>query len=145
MAHEMRNLDWSAQVQGLSAVAPALLVGGMHRSGTSALTRVLALAGADLPRTLMPPGSDNPLGFCESAPIAKVNDEVLAEIGLRWDDVFAFDSRPEAASLRQAAVARMRQAIQSEFDANAMPVIKDPRISLLMPVWDLALREAGHV
>lgn len=147
MAHEMRNLDWSAQVQRLSPVmptAPALLVGGMHRSGTSALTRVLALAGADLPRTLMPAGSDNPLGFWESVPIAAVNDEVLAEVGSHWDDVFGFESRPEAAGLRQAAIAKIRQAVQAEFDATAMPVIKDPRISLLMPVWDLALREAGH-
>ena len=30
-----------------------LLVLGMHRSGTSALTRVLSLLGADLPTTLL--------------------------------------------------------------------------------------------
>ena len=40
-----------------------LLVLGMHRSGTSALTRVLNLLGADLPATLAPPADDNETGF----------------------------------------------------------------------------------
>lgn len=147
MAHEMRTLDWSAEAQRLGAAGtstPAILVGGMHRSGTSALTRALALAGADLPRTLMAPGSDNPLGFWESIPIAEVNDAVLAETGSRWDDVFGFSTRPEAAPLRQASIARIRQAVASEFETASLPIIKDPRISLILPMWDIALREAGH-
>ena len=32
----------------------------VHRSGTSAVTRVLNLRGAALPQTLMPPQEDNP-------------------------------------------------------------------------------------
>lgn len=148
MAHEMRSLDWSAEAQHLGqagAMTPAILVGGMHRSGTSALTRALALAGADLPSTLMAPGSDNPLGFWESIPIAEVNDAVLAETGSHWDDVFGFSTRPEAAPLRQASIASIRHAMRAEFGAATLPIIKDPRISLILPMWDIALREAGHV
>ena len=43
----------------------ALLVLGMHRSGTSALARVLSLRGASLPATLMAPNRGNPSGFAQ--------------------------------------------------------------------------------
>ena len=148
MAHEIRSFDWSAERQRFGpngTATPAIVVGGMHRSGTSALTRALALAGADLPSTLMAPGTDNPLGFWESIPIAEVNDAVLAETGSHWDDVFGFSTRPEAAPLRQASIASIRQAMRAEFGAATLPIIKDPRISLILPLWDIALREAGHV
>lgn len=148
MADEIRSFDWSAQRQRFGpagTATPAIVVGGMHRSGTSALTRALALAGADLPSTLMAPGADNPLGFWESIPIAEVNDAVLAETGSHWDDVFGFSTRPEAAPLRQASIASIRHAMRAEFCAATLPIIKDPRISLILPMWDIALREAGHV
>ena len=60
-------------------VRKALLVLGMHRSGTSAITRVLSLLGADLPQSLMPPAAgDNVRGYWESVEIAALHDELLA-------------------------------------------------------------------
>jgi hypothetical protein len=41
----------------------ALVVVGMHRSGTSAMARLLSLSGAALPSDLMAAGIDNPTGF----------------------------------------------------------------------------------
>lgn len=38
----------------------AIVVLGIHRSGMPALTRIIGLLGAGLPRTLMPPTVDNP-------------------------------------------------------------------------------------
>ena len=40
-----------------------VVVLGMHRSGTSAVTRLLTLAGATPPRELMPANPDNPQGY----------------------------------------------------------------------------------
>ena len=76
------------QVQGrATASAPvALLVLGMHRSGTSALTRVLNLLGVALGDDLMPPGPDNPLGFWEHQGIVSVHEALFAELDRRWDD-----------------------------------------------------------
>ena len=68
-----------------------LLVLGMHRSGTSALTRVLSLLGADLPATLMPPASDNETGFWEPGPLVDYHDRLLSEFGSDWDDWRALD------------------------------------------------------
>ena len=44
----------------------AVLILGLHRSGTSATTRVISLLGADLPSKLMEASTDNICGFWES-------------------------------------------------------------------------------
>ena len=72
--------------QAAAARPVALLVLGMHRSGTSALTRVLNLLGASLGDDLMPPGDDNPLGFWEHQGIVSVHEALLVALERRWDD-----------------------------------------------------------
>ena len=43
----------------------AILVSGMHRSGTSAITRVVSLLGAGLPCDIIDARRDNERGFWE--------------------------------------------------------------------------------
>ena len=66
-----------------------LLVVGMHRSGTSALTRVINLHGAFLGRELLPPAPENESGFWENRAIFALHERWLAELGRSW-----YDSRP---------------------------------------------------
>ncbi len=47
------------QVSRVVSGRPCLLVLGIHRSGTSALTWVLSIASAKLPASLMGPGKAN--------------------------------------------------------------------------------------
>ena len=56
----------------------AIMVLGMHRSGTSAITRVIGLLGADLPNSLLPPSSSNEAGHWESNELMLIHDQVLA-------------------------------------------------------------------
>ena len=70
-------------------IRTAYLVLGMHRSGTSALANLLALAGADLPRDVMPADEHNARGYFEPWRIAVFNDRRLAAAGSAWDDPFA--------------------------------------------------------
>lgn len=72
----------------------ALVVLGMHRSGTSSVAGALAMLGAAAPRTLMAPGEDNPRGFWESQVLMGVNDRLLAAGGSNWRDWRRFP--PEA-------------------------------------------------
>src|SRR4051812_9007473 len=65
----------------------AYLVLGMHRSGTSAVTRLLALAGAHLPDNVMPGDEHNARGYFEPWKIAIFNDQRLRAAGAAWDDV----------------------------------------------------------
>ena len=62
----------------------AVLVLGMHRSGTSALTRVVSLLGATLPGNLMPQTSDNEQGYWESYDCVNLNNALLAAAGTTW-------------------------------------------------------------
>src|SRR5204863_8238513 len=55
----------------------AYLVLGMHRSGTSAVTQLLGLAGAKLPANVMPGDEHNEKGYFEPWKIAIFNDERL--------------------------------------------------------------------
>lgn len=56
------------------AGANAILISGMHRSGTSALTRILNLLGTELGNDLLPPHADNPHGYWESGAAVALND-----------------------------------------------------------------------
>src|SRR5438046_6776105 len=64
----------------------ALVVAGMHRSGTSAVSRIVNLLGADLPRQLIPPNPTNRSGHWEPIQIANAHDALFASIGISWDD-----------------------------------------------------------
>lgn len=56
-----------------------VLVLGMHRSGTSALTRCINLLGVPLgvADDLMPTGEANPRGYWESASLTRVSGELV--------------------------------------------------------------------
>ena len=53
----------------------AIVVVGSHRSGTSALARVLSLLGCDLPKHVMPPlDGSNELGFWEPEAVVHAHE-----------------------------------------------------------------------
>src|SRR5215471_2250594 len=82
-----------------------LVILGMHRSGTSALTGALAKSGAAPGAHLMPPTNDNPEGYWECLPVVRLNDEILKRLGSRWDSVVALPGD----WLAQAGVESLRQ------------------------------------
>ena len=101
-----RVIDGSADLQALPGLGQetrqALMVLGMHRSGTSALTRVLGLCGAALPHHRMVSHDSNPLGHWEPQPIVDAHERFLAEAGTAWDAMA--DSAPARAVANVAAV-----------------------------------------
>lgn len=122
----------------------AVLVLGMHRSGTSALTRVISLLGADLPANLMPPIRDNnESGFWESLDLYQLHDQMLAATGSSWDDWRKFDDdwlhSPEGESFQQRAA----DYLEKDFFQSSLFVLKDPRISRFVPFWKQVLETCG--
>ena len=71
----------------LSCRTRALCISGMHRSGTSLVARLLNFAGVHLgPESeLMAATAANPDGYWENIEFVKLNDQILAELGSRWD------------------------------------------------------------
>lgn len=113
---------------------------GMHRSGTSALTRALGLLGGALPLDPLPPSAENEGGFWEPAAIVAHHDRILTSLGLSWDDLQPF---PPAWFTSQEASIRARELAtlftQSYGDA-LLPVLKDPRLCRLLPLWHAVFR-----
>lgn len=112
-----------------------VLLLGMHRSGTSALSGVLSNLGCDLPSSLMGPSAANPKGFFESIAIRDFNNELLASAGSSWDDFLPFNENwfqsPRAHSFGEQA----QELLGNEFGSSPIFVLKDPRICRLVPFW----------
>ncbi|WP_340643752.1 hypothetical protein [Phenylobacterium sp.] len=125
------------------AKSAAYLVLGMHRSGTSAVTQLLALAGAELPQNVMPGDEHNARGYFEPWKIALFNDARLRAAGSAWDDVFAlpYAALPKADEAEWTA--RALALYREEFGEARFPLLKDPRISVLGPMWRQVLKTVG--
>ena len=121
----------------------AILVAGMHRSGTSALTRVLNIAGCDLPKTLVSPRRGNLAGFWESQPIANLNQEILASANSFWDDLRLLDRNWYSSSVADGFRERAQEILQEEFGSSTLFVLKDPRTCRLMEFWIETVKAFG--
>ena len=62
--------------KSISQEKTALMILGMHRSGTSALARICNLLGYDLGSTIALPKSDNALGFWENDEVCQLTEEL---------------------------------------------------------------------
>jgi hypothetical protein len=123
----------------------AVLVLGMHRSGTSALTGTLAKLGVCLGReeSALPPRPDNPRGFWENIGIFAANERLLTQIDSSWDDTSALplDWQRHPAALR--AKREIRELLESEMAGAEVWAVKDPRLCRLLPLWREMLEEMG--
>ena len=122
----------------------ALLALGMHRSGTSALTGVLAQLGVQLGRHLYAPQQGvNDKGFFEHSDITDCNDRILYRAGSAWDDILPLAEGWQDDPGLDDHKARLRGHIRRDFSKAALWALKDPRICRLLPLWQPLLREEG--
>lgn len=119
----------------------AIVVAGMHRSGTSAFTRCLNLLGAQLPGNLIPAQSDNPTGFWESTDVQQLNDAVLEGLQSRWDDVRTLRWDRVTREQKDIWVERICALLERHCDSGTTFVLKDPRLCRLLPLWQKAFSQ----
>jgi hypothetical protein len=108
----------------------------MHRSGTSALAGALEAMGFEVgpDDDVMPADVGNPEGYFELLSIVRANDELLARFGGRWDSppVFAPGWTEDAVAVE--FVDATRELLGELFESDRY-LVKDPRISILLPLW----------
>lgn len=121
----------------------AILVLGMHRSGTSALTGALVQLGCAAPANQIPQLAQNSKGFFESRPIARLNDRLLDSAGRSWQDWRPLPNAWFSDPARAVQVAEGRALLRTEFGRPQLLALKDPRCCLLVPYWVRVLREEG--
>ena len=134
------NGTWRA---GNAETRKVILVLGMHRSGTSAVTRCLNLLGAEVGDKLLPPAEDNRSGFWEHADVVAVHEELLKDLGRVWHDARALPEGWLLSAAARKARGKLARLISGEFDAGALWAIKDPRLCRFVPLWREVLLESG--
>jgi len=112
----------------------------MHRSGTSAVTRLISLLGPHTPpeHDLVQPTAKNPTGYWESEALVNFNERVLAavgsDIGCPLELGAGWERDPRLDTLRQDAPLEVRTIFPL-----APWVWKDPRHCLVFSFWQEAL------
>jgi hypothetical protein len=120
------------------APASPIAIAGMHRSGTSMITRGLHDSGLHLigddEAELISAAEDNPEGFWENKAIVACNDDLLEAAGGSWDDPPALPplavDDPRVAHLAPAATDALATLRQHEHWG-----FKDPRVCLTASYW----------
>jgi glycosyltransferase involved in cell wall biosynthesis len=126
-----------------SAPKTALVVLGMHRSGTSAFARVLNLCGCFLPAKLNPPKLGvNPKGFWEPEAVLDLNVRTMRQLGGDWGRVNF--TLPVVGEIVDEFESDARALLECEYGDQQTILIKDPRICVLAPLWHRALVAAGY-
>ncbi len=120
----------------------ALLVLGMHRSGTSLLTGLIANGGFSIGESVMAPAQDNPKGFFENQSIVDFNERLLNSFGLGWS---SWQTLPDRwfLSLDPEVSKEATDLLEKEFGDSSEICIKDPRICRLLPFWRSVLTGLG--
>ncbi len=125
-----------------------VLIMGMHRSGTSLLTRMLNCAGMDIGNThsLIPPRPDNPNGFWEQSSILSLHDELLMDLGFQWDTPVPLPNawHKDRETLFQTYVNRLSNLVDTIYQDTPVFAVKDPRLCLLLPLW-VSLAQRRHL
>jgi len=118
------------------------IVTGMHRSGTSAIARLVQELGADVGSNLLPAAEGNVHGHFEEAAFIRFHDKLIERLFPKrapfceWlplapaDATYTDADRAEAASIWQA---------HQTAGGNAW---KDPRTSLFLDLWTATLPDA---
>lgn len=119
----------------------AILVLGMHRSGTSAATRVVNLLGAQLGDRMLASAADNESGFWEHADIVRIDNALLSALGRDWHDLRPLPEGWMHGEAAKAARAALVETLGEQFHGDALWAVKDPRMCLLLPLWLDVLRE----
>ncbi len=142
--YAIQRKAWRLRYQPPSSDAPPhepiVVVFGMHRSGTSAAVGILEDLGFTVPGTVAPEGKgDNKRGTRELAELTLLTNRVLQINASSW-----YEPPQTAVRYFKRHVADRNRIIK--LCAGKRCVLKDPRMLLMLDLWDgLLIRPIGIV
>lgn len=121
-----------------------ILVLGMHRSGTSALTKGLEVLGVSLGNELYSAiAGNNDKGFFEDIETNKLNNEILDFIGMQWDSLTKISKEALLERAFPKFKDRAKSLIREKLKKNPIFGLKDPRFCRLLPFWQKIFQSEG--
>ena len=114
----------------------AVIVLGMHRSGTSALAGLLHELGIAMGPSLMSGRADeNEKGFWEHEKIVSIHDRLLAHFGSGWSDPVPLPQDWFTRDFSRQCQDEICRVLEEDFGSHPLWALKDPRMCRLMPLW----------
>lgn len=143
----MKTPDFSLiETTGTTALKEkAVCILGMHRSGTSTLTRAINFLGAYLGEEtdILSPADDNPEGFWERIDICNVHDRLLAALKRQWHTAAPLPEGWHLAEEVKPYKDELISIVRENLLGHPLWAWKDPRTCLLFPLWKDILKENG--
>ena len=118
----------------------AVLILGMHRSGTSAFARGMRGLGVHLGTNFLETRPDNPTGYWEDRNICELNERLLAVLGLEWTDVSLINDANWSKPAVESLLAETAEYLRANFLGHPLWGFKDPRTVRLLPFWQSVIQ-----
>lgn len=121
-----------------------IVILGMHRSGTSAVTRLVNMMGAFVGEEaeLIGKNDENPKGFWERADVIRINDALLSTHQCQWYDLSKWPlSGAEPYAAAPEAQDRQIRELVEQLDMHEHWVMKDPRLCQTYSYWRAHLKQ----
>jgi O-antigen biosynthesis protein len=132
------------RVEKMKEKKKIVVVLGMHRNGTSVITRGLQVMGVDLGDRLMPPmQGENDKGFWEDLDINSLNIEMLNDINSDWYFLAPIQMADVAFLRRKGYILRAVEILRKKISGPQIFGFKDPRVAKLLPFWKEVFAESG--
>lgn len=112
-----------------------VVVLGMHRGGTSAITRSLPTLGIHLGDKLIAAQSDNPKGFWEDSHLVELNLQLFASAHTYSNHLTPISQKQIDQLLTLPIAQDAASLIQERLQEHAHFAIKDPRLPRLLRFW----------
>ena len=120
-----------------------VIVLGVHRSGTSAITKGLELFGVDLGQNLLPANEYNPKGYFEDNQLVDLNDNILRKSGSLWSALQFLEPADLLGARFEKEQNEAREFLKGKL-AQGTPIgLKDPRLCRTLPFWQKIFEEQG--
>lgn len=113
-----------------------IVVLGMHRSGTSAITRGLKVFGVELGDNLMPPfANNNEKGFWEDIEINALDNEMLSALGSDWHYLAPVQPSDIQVLHQKGYFIKTVELLRQKIGTFPVFGFKDPQLAKLLPFW----------
>ncbi|WP_221074908.1 sulfotransferase family protein [Agarivorans aestuarii] len=123
-------------------LSKAVIVIGMHRSGTSALSGELAQFGVFMGKHLFKAQAGvNDKGFWENSRLVELNEELLDHQVSSWDNPLG--TLKSQSPVEEDYYKMATDLIDSEYASSKVWGMKDPRVSVLLPFWLRVLKNVN--
>ena len=124
----------------------AVLILGMHRSGTSLLSSLVEALGIALGDRLIPGDRHNPAGYFEDRDCVDIQERMLAALGQPWagdKGMLPFPERWWHDPVMRPLVEELAAWIDARASGEPVWALKDPRTTRFLPLWQELLQRRG--